>query len=260
MGLDSNMNSAPDINRDLWTQINQQHTDADARRAWQQKGVRWGLFAIDDDELGALGEVHGLDVAELGCGTAFFSAALARAGARPVGVDVTHAQLLTARRCQLEFNVSFPLVEADAERVPLASESFDLVVSEYGASLWCDPERWIAETARILRDGGRLVFLTNSVLSALCVPAESGVASEQLLRGQRGLGRVQWPGGGVEHHTSHGQWIDILTRNGFVVDALHELYAPADATTPDYYEIVSAQWARQWPAEDLWVAHLHRGS
>ena len=158
MRLDGIVNNAPDINRDLWTHINQQHTDADARRAWQQKGVRWGLFAIDDDELGVLGNVYGLDVAELGCGTAFFSAALARAGARPVGVDVTHAQLLTAQRCQEEFKLRFPLVEADAERVPLASESFDLVVSEYGASLWCDPERWIAEAARLLRDGGRLVF------------------------------------------------------------------------------------------------------
>jgi ubiquinone/menaquinone biosynthesis C-methylase UbiE len=258
MRLDDVVTSAPNVNRDLWTHINHQHTDADARRAWQQTGVRWGLFAIDDQKLGALGDVDGLDVAELGCGTAFFSAALARAGARPIGVDVTHAQLRTAQRCQQEFGLRFPLVEADAEHVPLADGSFDLVVSEYGASLWCDPERWITEAARLLRDSGRLVFLTNSVLSALCVPAESGVASEKLLRAQRDLGRVQWPGGGIEHHTSHGKWIDILKRNGFVVDALHELYAPNDATTPQYYEIVSADWARQWPVEDLWVAHLDR--
>jgi len=41
---------------------------------------------------------------------------------------------------------------------------------------------------------------------------------------------------------------------GFVVDALHELRAEAGSVDPDYYEIVTADWARRWPAEDLWVA------
>ena len=39
-------------------------------------------------------------------------------------------------------------IEGEAERLPFADGSFDLVVSEYGASVWCDPERWVAEAAR----------------------------------------------------------------------------------------------------------------
>jgi SAM-dependent methyltransferase len=77
--------------------------------------------------------------------------------------------------------------------VPLPDTSFDLVVSEYGAGVWCDPERWVAEAARLLRPGGRLVFLTNSVLATLCVPEDEGFAQDRLLRPQRGLHRVQWP-------------------------------------------------------------------
>ena len=38
------------------------------------------------------------------------------------------------------------------------------------------------------------------------------------------------------------------------IEALHELYAPAAAKDPDYYDISSARWAAQWPIEDLWVA------
>jgi hypothetical protein len=38
------------------------------------------------------------------------------------------------------------------------------------------------------------------------------------------------------------------------VAALHELHAPENATTPEWYEIVTAGWAQRWPAEDLWVA------
>jgi SAM-dependent methyltransferase len=151
--------------------------------------------------------------------------------------------------------VQFPLVEADVEHVPLRDDTFDLVVSEYGAAPWCDPARWVPEAARVLRAGGRLVFLTNSVLAGLCVPDEAGVAGERLLRSKHDLARVSWPGGGIEHHPGHGEWIRALTSAGLVVDALHELYAPAGAVTPEYYDIATAEWARRWPAEDVWVAH-----
>jgi SAM-dependent methyltransferase len=241
-------------NRALWTTLNAAFTDDDSVRAWSASDVTWGLFRVPEREVGVLGDVRGLDVIELGCGTAYFSAWLARLGARPVGLDVTHAQLETALRCQQRFGLRFPLVEADAEDVPLRDASFDLVLSEYGASVWCDPERWVAEAARLLRPGGRLVFLTNSVLVTLCVPEEEGFATERLLRPQRGIGRVRWPGGGTEFHPGHGEWIRILSANGFLVEALHELYAPVTSATHDYYDIATAEWATQWPAEDLWVA------
>jgi SAM-dependent methyltransferase len=121
--------------------------------------MTWGLWAVPESELRVLGDVAGLDVVELGCGTAYVSAWLARRGARPVGVDPTPAQLETARAMQAEFGLEFPLYEAAAEDVPLADASFDLAVSEYGASIWADPYRWVPEAARLLRGGGRLVFL-----------------------------------------------------------------------------------------------------
>jgi len=244
------------LNRALWTAINTEFTDVDARRAWAAEEVTWGLFGIPDKQLGALGAVAGCDVVELGCGTAYLSACLARMGARPVAVDLTPAQLATAARCQEHFGLTFPLVEASADEVPLPDDSFDLVVSEYGASVWCDPERWIAEAARLLRPAGRLVFLTNSVLVSLCVPEQAGYAGESLLRPQPDVRRVRWPEGGVEFHPSHGDWLRVLRTNGFVVEALHELYAPDDGVTHRYYEIVTAEWAKQWPVEDLWVASL----
>jgi SAM-dependent methyltransferase len=242
------------LNREVWTRSNAEFTDAQAFRAWTGDEITWGLFNVPESRLGVLGDVAGLDVVELGCGTAYFSAWLARRGARPVGVDVTPAQLDTARRCQEQFGLSFPLIEADAQDVPLPAASFDLAVSEYGASLWCDPNRWVAEAARLLRPDGRLVFLTNSVLVTLCVPDEEGYAERSLMRPQRGMYRVQWSTGGVEFHPGHGEWIRILADNGFVVEALHELYAADDAQTHEYYDVATADWARQWPVEDLWAA------
>jgi SAM-dependent methyltransferase len=139
--------------------------------------------------------------------------------------------------------------------VPLRSNAFDLVVSEYGAAPWCAPHLWLAEAARLLRPGGRLVFVTHSVLSALCVPAEGGCAGDQLLRAQLDVARIDWPGGGIEHHPGHGAWIALLLDAGFVLDGLRELYAPEGVVPAEYYDIVTVDWARQWPAEDAWLAH-----
>ena len=85
-----------------------------------------------------LGDVAGKDVIELGCGTAYFSAWLARRGARAGGW--TSPPRSSRRRGDAgETGIEFPLVEASAEDVPLPDASFDLVLSEYGASIWGDP-------------------------------------------------------------------------------------------------------------------------
>lgn len=238
-----------------WTKANADYTDAKAAEAWAADEITWGVFGVPEADLGVLGDVAGKDVVELGCGTAYFSAWLAKRGARPVGVDPTPAQLATARRLQQETGIEFPLVEAPGERVPLPDGSFDLAFSEYGASLWAVPERWLSEAARLLRPGGRLAFLTNSTLVILCSP-DQGVAEERLIRPQfDGLYRIEWPGeDGVEYHPTHSQWIHLLRDNGFELDALHELRAPEDQATHTYYDYVTAEWAQKWPCEDIWVA------
>src|SRR4051794_9332098 len=242
------------LNRALWAVVNERFTDAAAEDMWARPEVVWGLFAVAERDLCALGDVRDLDVAELACGTAYFSAWLARAGATVVAIDLSAEQLLTARRLQVQRGPVFPLVQADGERIPLASGRFDMVVSEHGVAAWCDPERWLPEAARLLRPGGRLVFLTNSLLSALCVPAEQGVAEERLVRGQREAYRVHWSGGGIEFHPSHGDWVRLLRKSVFVVEAMREIYAPPDGGDHPFYEIVSGAWAAKWPAEELWVA------
>ncbi|MDX6477082.1 MAG: hypothetical protein QOH95_2593, partial [Gaiellaceae bacterium] len=81
----------------FWTQANAEYTDANATTNWALDEISWGIWAIDESQLNVLGDVKGLDVVELGCGTAYFSAWLAKLGARPTGVDITPAQLETAR-------------------------------------------------------------------------------------------------------------------------------------------------------------------
>ena len=237
----------------IWTKANAEYTDPSAERAWSSEEITWGVLHSPESELGVLGDVAGLDVVELGCGTAYFSAWLAKRGARPVGVDPTPAQLATARRMQAATGLEFPLVEAVGEDVPLPDASFDLALSEYGASIWADPELWIPEASRLLRPCGRLIFLRNSMIVMLC-QSLSG-ATEQLQRPLRELAKIVWPDTGeVEFHLPIGELIALLGRSGFQVERLLELYAPEGAETHSYYDFVTAYWSRKWPAEELWVA------
>ena len=237
----------------VWTKANAEHTGPNARKAWSQDEITWGVFEIPEPDVNVLGDVAGLDVVDLGCGTGYFSAWLAKRGARPVGVDPTPAQLETAREMQREFGLEFPLVEAVAERVPLADAAFDLALSEYGASIWADPRSWIPEAARLLRPGGRLVFLRNSTVSILCMDLDG--VTEQLQRPQPDLRRLEWPDTKeLAFHTPPGELLDVLRDSGFELERLIELYAPESATTHEYYGYVSAEWARKWPVEEIWSA------
>jgi SAM-dependent methyltransferase len=224
-------------------------------RNWQAAEPAWGIWGIPEAQAGVLpADLHGADSIELGCGTGYVSAWLARRGARPAGLDNSAAQLATARQLQHRFGLRFPLIWASAEQVPFADASFDVAISEYGASIWCDPYAWISEAARLLRPGGQLIFLVNSALLMLTIPGtDDQPATERLLRPYFGMHRFEWPDDdSVEFHLSHGDMIRLLRGCGLQVEDLLELRPPPGATTR--YPYVTLQWARQWPCEEVWKA------
>ena len=131
-------------NRVAWERLAAAYV-ADGRAAWRGDELRWGLWGLPESELQLLdGFGSGEDAIELGCGTAGISAWLARRGLRPVAVDFALAQIRNVESLQDDFDLRFPVVRENAEQVAYESESFDLAISEYGASLWCDPQRWLA--------------------------------------------------------------------------------------------------------------------
>jgi SAM-dependent methyltransferase len=238
-------------NRALWDDWAPKFV-ANAEHAWTEDPPSWGIWSVPESQVGMFPELAGRDAIELGCGTAYVSAWMARRGARVVAIDNSEAQLATARRLQLEHGLDFALLHGNAETVPYPDASFDFAVSEYGACLWADPYRWVPEAARLLRPGGQLRFLVNSALMMLCMPAEDGVAAtDRLLRPAFGMYRVEWPGDpGVEFHLSHGDWIRLLRGAGFDIEDLVDLRPSENATTG--YPFVTLEWARQWPCEEVW--------
>jgi SAM-dependent methyltransferase len=241
-------------NRAAWDEWAAEY-DEPGRRAWEQGEPSWGIWGVPESELNVLPDVAGKDVIELGCGTAYVSAWLARRGARPVGIDNSAAQLASAGRFQAEYGLEFPLLHGNAEEVPFPDGSFDLAISEYGASIWADPYRWIREAARLLRPGGELIFLVNGTLLMLCVPDEEGVpAGAELRRDYFGMHRFEWPDDdSVEFHLGYCDWIRLLRANRLLVEDLIEIQAP-EGGDPGRYDFVTLEWARRWPSEEIWKA------
>jgi SAM-dependent methyltransferase len=249
------------VNRDHWDLL---ATDfvADAERNWATSEITWGAWGVPESEIGLLGrgieDMTGLDVVELGCGTAYVSAWLARRGARVTGIDISPRQLDTARRLAAQYSLPITLIEGDAEATDLPSSSFDLVVSEYGAALWCDPERWLMEAARLLRPEGRLAFLTQSRFVTLASPLDGALpVTERFERPWFGPTRFDWRDavdlpGGIEFVLSAPAWIDTLRTAGFEIVHHAEISAPTDAEGTHFG--IPAEWARRWPSEQTWGA------
>jgi SAM-dependent methyltransferase len=249
-------------NRAKWDQQAARYVEP-GERAWRlQPGEeRWGVYGIPESRLHMLpDDLAGLDAIELGCGTAYVSAWMARRGAHPVGIDNSPLQIETAARLQREHGIDFPLLLGNAERVPFPDASFDFAISEYGAVLWADPEAWIPEAARLLRPGGRLHVLTNHILSILATAEDAGdndPLEERLLRSHFRPARTTWPAGdSVEFHPTHGEWIRLFRNAGFEVEALLEPQVPEGSTTAYAWAIY--EWGRRWPIEEIWKVRKRR--
>ncbi len=240
-------------NRALWQRWAPAYESV-GRDGWKEKELRWGIWGVPESELRLLAGLEpGAEVIELGCGTAKVSAWLARGGFRPVAIDVAPAQLEFAQRLQREFSLTFPLICANAEDVQLHDATFDLAVSEYGASLWCEPSRWIPEAHRLLRPGGRLVFFTAGAFLRTCSPPAGGPAGVRLVRDYFSASRTEFEeSGAVEFHLTHGDWIRLLGTRGFVLENLVEVRPRFDAAAA--FDFATLEWARRWPSEEIWVA------
>jgi SAM-dependent methyltransferase len=246
------MNGHEQRNREFWD------SDADAYQAAHgekltAKPAAWGTWRIPESRLRVLGAVAGRDVLELGCGAAQWSIHLARREAHVVGLDVSAVQLRHARRNRGRGHVRVPLVQASGEHVPFADASFDVVFCDHGAMSFCDPEVTVAEAARLLRSGGLLAWCCATPLHYLMWDDDADRPSDRMHQGWWDLDGPQYDEGSVDFVLAPGDWIRLLRANGFEVEDLIHLRAPARGTTT-YTEFTDRSWARRWPAEEIWRA------
>jgi len=140
---------------DLKESVRGQFSAAAARYAVSGVHSRHG----DLDALVDAAELRGGEqVLDLGCGTGHSTLALAARAGRVVGLDLTDAMLAEARSLARERGIANASFErGDAEDLPYADASFDVVTSRVSAHHYARPRRAVQEAARVLRPGGLLV-------------------------------------------------------------------------------------------------------
>ena len=236
-------------NRASWDAYSDEYQARHGDQLADSGGFAWGTTQIPESQLLVLGDVAGKHILEFGCGAAQWSIALAKLGAWPVGLDLSARQLEHARRLMAEAGVTFPLINASAEAVPMPDASFDIVFCDHGAMSFADPYRTIPEAARLLRTGGLFAFNHQAPIETICWPAGADRVGETLALDYFGLHRIE--DDEVSFQLPHGEWIRLFRANGFVVEDLIEPRPATDAVS-SYRDAESLAWSRRWPSEEIW--------
>jgi len=224
------------------------------------EGFLWGPEGVREDEIGALGEVSGRRVLELGCGAGQCSRWVRAHGGHPVGLDVSMRQLQHSMRIDQEHDAVVPLVCAGAADIPFHNDSFDIVFSAFGALQFiADADALVAGIARVLRPGGRFAFSITHPTRWMFPddPGEEGLVASQSYWDRTPYVEVDDETGEtryVEHHRTLGDWVRALAAAGF---RLVDLVEPE---WPEEHDRTWGGWSRTrgllTPGTAIYVADL----
>lgn len=216
---------------------------SDLRRAWEGEARRWIAWTRRPGH-DSYGQWHrdaflpllpapGRRTLDVGCGEGRLTRTLRDAGHRVVGVDGAPTLAASAR----EADPSIPVLLADAAALPLADDVADLAVAFMVLHDVDDLPGAVAEIARVLVHGGRLcasfVHPINSGGDFTSRDADSPYVLEgSYFAVRRYADSLERDGLGITFHSCHRPleyYTRALERNGFVIEALREPVAPAEA-------------------------------
>ena len=198
-------------------------------------GFLWGPEGVREDEVGALGDVAGQDVLEIGCGAGQCSRWVLGRGGRPVGIDVSMRQLQHSRRIDEEHGVVVPALLCVGRRPAVRGRLFDVVFSAFGALQFVAdaPTPWSPTWPGCCGPAAVFAFSITHPTRWMFPddPGEEGLVASQSYWDRTPYVEVDDVTGEtryVEHHRTLGDWVGALARHGFVLTDLHEPEWPAD--------------------------------
>ncbi len=192
----------------------------DADFVWCPEGVR-------EADARLLGDVRGKRVLEVGCGQAGCSRWLRSEGADAVATDLSGGMLRHAQEGNVRTGVHVPLLQANAEYLPLATGSFDAACSAFGAIPFVPSvETVFAEVHRVLRPGAPWVFSVTHPMRWIFPddPGPQGLTVTQPYFDRTPYVEVDDDGVAtyVEYHRTLGDYVRALAATGFALTDLIE--------------------------------------
>jgi SAM-dependent methyltransferase len=220
----------------------------------------WCPERLREEDARLLGDVRGRSVLEVGCGSAMCSRWLLARGARPVATDLSAGMLAEGRASAERLGLHVPLVQADAEYLPFADQSFDIAFTAFGAvPFLADSARLMREVARVLRPGGRWVFSTTHPMR-WCFPYDpgpDGLTARMPYWDRTPYVEFDDHGGStyVEHHRTFGDRVREIVAAGFRLVDVVEPEWPADLT--DEWGQWSPLLGAIFPGTSVYVCELN---
>ncbi|UJW31524.1 class I SAM-dependent methyltransferase [Saccharothrix sp. AJ9571] len=195
----------------------------------------WCPEGLREADLGLLGDVAGRRVLEVGCGSAPCARWLTAQGARTVALDLSAGMLRHAREAAARTGIEVPLVQANAEFLPLAGDTFDAACSAFGALPFVPSvEAVFAEVHRVLRPGAPWVFAVTHPMRWIFPddPGPAGLTATQPYFDRTPYVEVDGEGSAtyVEYHRTLGDYIRALSGAGLELLDLIEPEWPAGHT------------------------------
>lgn len=202
----------------------------------------WCPEAVREEDARLLGDVTGREILEVGCGSAPCARWLATQGAVVTALDLSAGMLRYAAAANEATGIDVPLVRANAERLPFASETFDIACSAFGAIPFvADLPGTFREIARVLRPGGSWVFAVTHPMRWIFPddPGPNGLRVTGSYFDRRPYVEVDENGNAtyVEHHRTLGDFVRALTGAGLTITDLIE------PEWPEGHTEVWGQWS-----------------
>ncbi|MEM8837070.1 MAG: class I SAM-dependent methyltransferase [Pseudomonadota bacterium] len=123
-------------------------------------GISFGLSDTISHTVQTLWPKPGERILDIGTGTGWGARLAAWRGADVTGIDLAPGMIAAAETLSANLQPRPNFQEAIAEALPFADRTFDGVISTYGIIFSSDPEKAVAEVARVLKPGGRLALST----------------------------------------------------------------------------------------------------
>ncbi|APA97637.1 class I SAM-dependent methyltransferase [Nocardia seriolae] len=201
----------------------------------------WCPEGLHEGDWHLLGDIEGKRILEIGCGSAPCSRWLASHGAHPVGLDISRSMLDRGLAAMAAGGPRVPLIQAGAEELPFADESFDLACSAFGAVPFvADSGQVMREVHRVLKPGGRWVFSVNHPMRWIFPddPGPDGLRATIPYFDRTPYVEMDSEGEPtyVEHHRTIGDRVREIVAAGLTL---------VDIIEPDWPEWLDREWG-QW--------------
>lgn len=242
-----------EINRVSWDLIAQEKKGRTALPLY-------GPLAPDENELQLLGNLRGMRVIEIGCGSGHSLAYLHRHGAAELwGLDLSAEQIKAAEVTCREAGCEPRLLCSPMERDPgIPAHYFDLAVSIYALGWSVDLKAAVSLIARYLKPGGCLVFSWEHPVYRCLRPKLSAVVLDESYSSEGPIEKMNWKGEPIVMHARKiSTFINTLIECGFVIDRVIEGdLRPAAAGQSDFpHRYYSKDKARMMPTTLIIKAH-----